>query len=84
MYCPRCEAMVRDLHLALSVATLKAVSQFNPLLLTSFSTVLFHVSLGHQPPRWPSGYVVRLKSGKSRVRIPLALGFFRDGVIPVT
>ena len=28
------------------------------------------------PPRWPSGSGVRLESGRSRVRIPLARGFF--------
>ena len=28
------------------------------------------------PPRWPSGSGVRLESGTSRVRIPLATGFF--------
>ena len=32
------------------------------------------------PPRWPSGYGVRLESGRSRVRIPLAPGFFRGQV----
>ena len=36
------------------------------------------------PPRWPSGQGVRLESGRSRVRIPLAPGFFRGRVIPVT
>ena len=30
-----------------------------------------------RPPRWPSGLSVRLESGRSRVRIPLAPGFFR-------
>ena len=34
-------------------------------------------SLGFRPPRWPSGQDVRLESGRSRVRIPLAPGFFR-------
>ena len=34
--------------------------------------------------RWPSGQGVRLKSGKSRVRISLAPGFFLGQVIPVT
>ena len=29
------------------------------------------------PPRWPSGYGVRLESERSGVRIPLATGFFR-------
>ena len=37
-----------------------------------------------RPPRWPSGWGVRLESGRSRVRIPLAPGFFRGRVIPVT
>ena len=36
------------------------------------------------PPRWPSGKGVRLESGRSRVQIPLAPGFFRGRVIPVT
>ena len=38
------------------------------------------------PPRWPSGSGVRLESGRSRFRIPLATGFFflRGRVIPVT
>ena len=36
-----------------------------------------------RPPRWPSGKASAL-SGRSRVRIPLALGFFRGRVIPVT
>ena len=30
-----------------------------------------------RPPRWWSGEGVRLESGRSRVRIPLAPGFFR-------
>ena len=40
----------------------------------------------HHPglPRWPSGYGVRLQSGRSRVRIPLAPRFSRSRVIPVT
>ena len=29
-----------------------------------------------RPPRWPSGEDIRLESGRSRVRIPLALDFF--------
>ena len=33
-------------------------------------------------PRWPGGKGVHLESGRSRVRIPLALGFFRGRVIP--
>ena len=37
-----------------------------------------------RPPRWPSGYGVRFESGRARVRIPLAQGFFQGGVIPVT
>ena len=37
-----------------------------------------------RPPRWPSGEGVRLESGRSQVRIPLAPGFFRGRVIPVT
>ena len=36
------------------------------------------------PPRWPSGQGVRLESGRSWVRIPLATGFFRGRVIPAT
>ena len=36
-----------------------------------------------RPPRWPSGYGVRLESERSRVRIPLAPGFLRGRVIPV-
>ena len=36
-------------------------------------------------PRWPSGYGVRLESGRSWVRIPLVPGFFfRGRAIPVT
>ena len=35
-------------------------------------------------PRWLSGQGVHLKSGRSRLRIPLAPGFFRGRVIPVT
>ena len=42
------------------------------------------LSLPVSPLRWPSGQGVRLKSGRSRVRIPLAPGFIRDLVIPVT
>ena len=30
-----------------------------------------------RPPRWPSGEGVRLESGRFRVRIPLAPGFFQ-------
>ena len=37
-----------------------------------------------EPPRWPSGYGVRIESVRSRVRILLAPGFFRGRVIPVT
>ena len=37
-----------------------------------------------RPPRWPSGEGVRLGSGRSGVRIPLAKGFFPGRVIPVT
>ena len=36
------------------------------------------------PPHWPSGYGVRLERRRSQVRIPLAPGFFRGRVIPVT
>ena len=36
------------------------------------------------PPCWPSGQGVRLESGRSRVRIPLAPGFFQGRVIPVS
>ena len=39
---------------------------------------------GLRPCRRPSGYGVRIKSGRSRVGIPLATGFFRGRVIPVT
>ena len=35
------------------------------------------VLLASRPPRWPSRYGVRLESGRSGVRIPLATGFFR-------
>ena len=35
------------------------------------------------PPSWPSGEGVHLESGRSQVRIPLALGYFRSRVIPV-
>ena len=36
----------RDLHLALSAAVLGAISRLSPLLFSSFSTVLHHVSFG--------------------------------------
>ena len=42
------------------------------------------ISQASKLPRWPSGYRVRLESGRIRVRIPLAPGFFRGRVIPVT
>ena len=37
-----------------------------------------------KPPRWPGGWGAHLKSRRSGVRIPLAPGFFRGRVIPVT
>ena len=36
------------------------------------------------PPRWPSGLGVHLGGGRSGDRIPVATGFFRGRVIPVT
>ena len=52
------------------------------LFYLSFPFLLILFSL--RPPRWPSDYGVRLESGRSRVRIPLAPGFFQGRVIPVT
>ena len=43
-----------------------------------------HLHHRDRPPRWPSGYRIRLKSGRSQVRIPLAPGLFRGWVTPVT
>ena len=51
---------------------------FSPSLLYSTPSSLF--SVFYQP----SGQGVRLESGRSRVRIPLAPGFFRGRVMPVT
>ena len=45
-----------------------------------FSSVFFcsrlEVTVPARSPRWPSGSGVRLDSGRSQVRIPLATGFF--------
>ena len=43
------------------------------VLHSSFFNICLSPSL--LQPRWPSGYGVRLESGRSRVRIPLATGF---------
>ena len=42
--------------------------------LRPYSPILTFLVYG--PPRWPSGYGIRLESGRSRVRVPLAPGFF--------
>ena len=47
----------RDLHLALSAAVLGAVSRLSPLLFSTFSTVLRHVSFGR--PRFLLPWVVQ-------------------------
>ena len=36
------------------------------------------------PFRWPSGYGVHFERGRSGVRFPLASGYFRGRVIPMT
>ena len=43
----------------------------------------FH-TLDPIPPRWPSGKASASRAEDSRVRIPLAPGFFRGRVIPLT
>ena len=55
-----------------------------PVLLISSNFFVSSFFFSERPPRWPSGWGVRLEIGKSRVQIRFAPGFFRDGVIPLT
>ena len=43
-----------------------------------------HCAPGAQPPRWPSGKASASRAEDPRLLIPLAPGFFRGRVIPVT